>query len=158
MSSESDDSECEEYEVEAIRAWRYLKNEKQREFLIKWRNYDESENTWEPEDYLNCPDAIDEFKATLTKRERKWLESKEPEKLSGFQRNAVYMKCVGADGPHDSDDEDSPKREKQPFYVLILFDDAKQPEDITLKEFFENKPDEAFEFCEQRLLRRELVE
>lgn len=48
-----------EHEVEAILDMRYNNNVK--EYLIKWLNYSESDNSWEPEDRLNCPEKIEEF-------------------------------------------------------------------------------------------------
>ena len=44
------------------------------EYYLKWKNYPDSENTWEPEDNLDCPDLIEEF-------ERKRRQSQDGETL-----------------------------------------------------------------------------
>src|SRR5258708_16239381 len=45
-----------EYEVELIRA--HKGNGTRRRYLIKWRNYNSSNNTWQPEDNLNNTEQI----------------------------------------------------------------------------------------------------
>ena len=53
----------EEYEVESIRA--HKGNGTRRQYLVKWRNYDSSNNTWEPEDNLdNTEEILKEYKTT----------------------------------------------------------------------------------------------
>ena len=49
-----------EYEVEEILD-RRVKG-RQEEYLIKWKGYDDSENTWEPRKHLrNCPEKLHQF-------------------------------------------------------------------------------------------------
>jgi hypothetical protein len=49
-----------EYEVEKILDTKQIRN--QRYYLVKWKGYDNSENTWEPTNHLqNCQKAIQEF-------------------------------------------------------------------------------------------------
>lgn len=48
-----------EYEVEAIMDKRTTKGKTK--YLIRWRGFDESDDTWEPEETLNCPDLIRSF-------------------------------------------------------------------------------------------------
>lgn len=150
---EEDEEECEEdeYIVEAIRDWRHNLREKRREYLIKWKGYAEAENTWEPEDHLNCPDILKKFKDSLSSRRYRYWSFKKPQHLSGFKRNATYKSCIGADGPHESDSEDSDKKNKQKFYCLILFEDSEFAEEVTLKEFMQHKPQEAWKFLESRM-------
>ena len=49
--TETEEAE-EEYEVEKIVDTRRLDVKKQREYLVKWVNYSEEYNTWEPVDHL----------------------------------------------------------------------------------------------------------
>ena len=44
------------YEVEQIDDDRKVKGKTQ--YFIKWRNFPASDNTWEPEENLDCPDLI----------------------------------------------------------------------------------------------------
>ena len=53
--------EEDEFEVEKILAHRTTRNET--EYLVKWLGYDNSENTWEPEDNLtNCKQKLQKYK------------------------------------------------------------------------------------------------
>ena len=60
---ESDDDE-EEYTVENILDKRTGPDEKS-QYLIKWKGYDQSENTWEPIENLYCHELIREFEQKL---------------------------------------------------------------------------------------------
>src|SRR5216683_2768951 len=51
-----------EYEVEAIRAHRYQRRKLQ--YLIKWKGYPESDNTWEPLDNVCAPQLIKKYHVT----------------------------------------------------------------------------------------------
>ena len=52
----------EEYEVESIKAHRYFGQNKRLQFLIQWKGYLESDNTWEPADSVHAPDLVKEYK------------------------------------------------------------------------------------------------
>jgi len=69
----------EEYEVEKILGKR--KRQGGVEYLIKWAGYDNSQNTWEPEENLDCADRIKDFEeknlaAEQAKKEKKTRERK----------------------------------------------------------------------------------
>merc|ERR1712137_560525 len=60
-AKEEEVSDTEEYEVERILGKR--NNKGTEEFLIKWKNYSYTENTWEPMEHLDgCDAAMDAFK------------------------------------------------------------------------------------------------
>lgn len=50
-----------EYEVEMLLKHRKRKG-KQREFLVRWKNYSPSNDTWETEDRLKCPALVNYLK------------------------------------------------------------------------------------------------
>lgn len=49
-----------DWEVRKIVDVQFLKNNK-REFLIRWMGCTADDDTWEPEENLQCPDLIDKF-------------------------------------------------------------------------------------------------
>lgn len=155
---EEGEEEEEEYVVEAIRDWRWNLREKQREYLIKWKGYSEEESTWEPEDNLNCPHIRQRYIDSLTAKRYRYWSAEDPQDLSGFQRNATFQSCVGADKPHDSDEDGSKnyaspagKKERQKFYCLLLFEDSDYAEEVTIREFLHHRPDDAWKWLEQRM-------
>ena len=54
------------YEVEQIDDDREIKGKKQ--YFIKWRNFPVSDNTWEPEENLDCPDLIARYEEAKKQR------------------------------------------------------------------------------------------
>ncbi|KAJ9520413.1 hypothetical protein QJQ45_000169 [Haematococcus lacustris] len=53
-----------QYEVERIVNHRHVRAGKAKEYLVKWKGYDDSNNTWEPASNLaNAPDCVNLYKA-----------------------------------------------------------------------------------------------
>lgn len=75
---EVEEEEEEEYEVEKILDKR-TKGSKT-EYYIKWKNYPDSENTWEPDENLDCPELISSFEAKWKEKKEKKRKTTEEEK------------------------------------------------------------------------------
>lgn len=41
------------------------------QYLIKWLNYDEKENSWEPVENLNCAELVEQFERVHKKEDKK---------------------------------------------------------------------------------------
>merc|ERR1711953_847712 len=80
VSSDSE-SEEEEYEVERIVATRFVK--KKQQYLVKWVNYDEQWNTWEPIENL---EGSHELVEAFNRAERAKEEEKERVKKKAHER------------------------------------------------------------------------
>jgi len=105
------EEEEEEYSVEKILDKR-TKGGKV-EYLIKWEGYPDSENTWEPQDNLDCPEIISAFEAKRGKKEepkkrkkeadapaptkkKKVVEEDDDSKPRGFDRGLQPERIIGA--------------------------------------------------------------
>jgi chromodomain-containing protein len=66
--SDHDEGIINEYEVERILQKRVRKGKTQ--YLVKWKGYDYSENTWEPTEHLHCPEKVAEFNQSLKSKNR----------------------------------------------------------------------------------------
>jgi chromatin segregation and condensation protein Rec8/ScpA/Scc1 (kleisin family) len=53
----------EEYEVEEIITDRYDKRRRKRQFLVKWKGYPVSENSWVNEKDLHAPELLTEYRS-----------------------------------------------------------------------------------------------
>lgn len=97
IRDEDEDSDPEEYNVEKIVARRKNPKTGGYEYLIKWENYSDSENTWEPSEHLKCPDLIAKFnEAETAKRKRRNLPAEK--KSSQIKKNRGANETNGLNG------------------------------------------------------------
>lgn len=82
---DEDEQSGEEYIVEKILAQK--KRGKKTLYLIKWKDWPDSSNTWEPEEHLSCPELLEEFK-----REHARKQSKKTEKLDTSKKSEAKKK------------------------------------------------------------------
>uniref|UniRef100_UPI00358F4CCE chromobox protein homolog 1-like isoform X2 n=1 Tax=Myxine glutinosa TaxID=7769 RepID=UPI00358F4CCE len=116
-----EEQEEEEYIVEKVLDRRVIKGKV--EYFLKWKGFPEDDNTWEPEENLDCPDLITEFLSTHTddgkrladekpeggkrksestngmgdcKVKKRKDEVKQAEQLRGFSRGLDPERIIGA--------------------------------------------------------------
>jgi len=96
--------EEEEYVVEKI-INKKIQNGKTLYFL-KWKGYDDVDNTWEPEENLDCPEMIREFEENYSKKEKDTAMETKKRKLNGTEEKsdaAPAKKKVEDDRPRGFD-------------------------------------------------------
>jgi hypothetical protein len=49
------------YEVETMRSHRYFGQQKKLQYLLKWKGYPKSDNTWEPADQVHAPQYVKQY-------------------------------------------------------------------------------------------------
>jgi hypothetical protein len=63
-----------EYEVERIINHRCIGQGKRLQYLIKWKGYPESNNTWEPTSHLHVPQLLKEYQKCIGKSSIKVIQ------------------------------------------------------------------------------------
>ncbi|XP_012729691.1 chromobox protein homolog 3a [Fundulus heteroclitus] len=102
--------EPEEFVVEKVIDQRIVNGKV--EFYLKWKGFTEADNTWEPEENLDCPELISAFleaqknikekpaavkrKASTEEVEADPAKKTEAEKPRGFARNLDPERIIGA--------------------------------------------------------------
>lgn len=81
------------------------------EYYLKWKGYSDADNTWEPEENLDCPELIAAFEDSQKKKEQvaadaKKRKSSEPtgpsstkkktDRKEGFDRGLLPERIIGA--------------------------------------------------------------
>ncbi|XP_055629750.1 chromobox protein homolog 3-like [Toxorhynchites rutilus septentrionalis] len=84
--------DAKEYEVEQILDRRIRRGKVQ--FLIKWKGCNHSENTWEPEEHLNCLNLLERFRNECAEKSAKTRGQK---RKSTFQANTDREKSNSAE-------------------------------------------------------------
>ncbi|XP_074599726.1 chromobox protein homolog 3-like [Brevipalpus obovatus] len=151
---DSGGEEAEEYVVEKILDKRKRGN--RWEYFLKWKNYSEEDNTWEPIENLDCPDLIAEFenernrKGEMKKSEEKKRKENSPDRDKkkkktddssprGFQRNLEPQKIIGAS---DASGE---------LMFLIKWKNSEDADLVTASEANVKCPQIVIKFYEERL-------
>ncbi|XP_044260091.1 chromobox protein homolog 3-like isoform X2 [Tribolium madens] len=110
--SPDDDTAPEEYVVEKIIDSR-INTSGVKEYYLKWIGYDDKDNTWEPEENLDCPGLIAAFEAERANKEKERSKKRktnstptpdlkaakrktEEKKVHGFERGLEPEKIIGA--------------------------------------------------------------
>jgi len=84
---DSGGEEEEEFTVERILDKRIRNNKV--EYLIKWEGYPDTENTWEPQENLDCPDIISAYEDRSEKKKEEKKRKKEAETSGGKKKQKV---------------------------------------------------------------------
>ncbi|KAM8841581.1 endoplasmic reticulum membrane sensor NFE2L1-like [Spinachia spinachia] len=145
--------EPEEFVVEKVLDQRIVNGKV--EFFLKWKGFTEADNTWEPEDNLDCPELISAFleaqknvkekpapvkrKASTDETETEAKKKDVAEKPRGFARNLDPERIIGAT---DSSGE---------LMFLMKWKDSDEADLVPAREANTRCPQVVISFYEERL-------
>jgi len=148
--------EPEEFVVEKVLDQRLVNGKV--EFFLKWKGFTEADNTWEPEDNLDCPELISAFleaqkevkekpaavkrkasDASIDKAEPEAKKKDVAEKPRGFARNLDPERIIGAT---DSSGE---------LMFLMKWKDSDEADLVPAREANTRCPQVVISFYEERL-------
>ncbi|XP_044742102.1 M-phase phosphoprotein 8-like isoform X2 [Chrysoperla carnea] len=145
----------EEFSVEKVLDSRIRNGQK--EYLLKWKGYSNDDNTWEPEENLDCPDLIAAYENSKRKERRKRLsidgETKsnkrknieEDNRPRGFDRHLEPERILGAT---DASGE---------LMFLMKWKGTLEADLVTARQANKLCPDVVISFYEQRLSYRHIA-
>ncbi|KAM3858078.1 chromobox protein homolog 3-like [Diretmus argenteus] len=148
-SKKEPQDEPEEYVVEKVLDQRLVNGKV--EFFLKWKGFTEADNTWEPEDNLDCPELISAFleaqknvkeKPAPVKRKSSTDEPETEAKKKdprGFTRNLEPERIIGAT---DSSGE---------LMFLMKWKDSDEADLVPAREANTRCPQVVISFYEERL-------
>lgn len=113
-SNDSETTDDEFYKVEKVVGHRKRKGKNY--FLIKWKGYDDSENTWEPEEHLNCQDLLDEYFLGMEEKNVKKTKPKKKntKKAKKEFKQRDYVKPIKKEDPITNDKLDTLENDEEP--------------------------------------------
>uniref|UniRef100_A0A3P9MUS6 Chromobox homolog 3a (HP1 gamma homolog, Drosophila) n=1 Tax=Poecilia reticulata TaxID=8081 RepID=A0A3P9MUS6_POERE len=145
--------EPEEFVVEKVMDQRIVNGKV--EFFLKWKGFTDADNTWEPEENLDCPELISAFlesqktikekpaavkrKASTEEGETDSAKKTETEQPRGFARNLNPEKIIGAT---DSSGE---------LMFLMKWKDSDEADLVPAREANTRCPQVVIAFYEERL-------
>ncbi|XP_051949050.1 chromobox protein homolog 3-like [Xyrauchen texanus] len=157
VKSKKDSQEVEEFVVEKVMDQRLVNGKV--EFFLKWKGFTEADNTWEPEENLDCPELISAYlesqkgvveqtdsnkrKTSTSEPETEESKAKRKKEMSekprGFARNLEPERIIGAT---DSSGE---------LMFLMKWKDSDEADLVPAREANTRCPQIVIAFYEERL-------